>query len=418
MLWNLLIKDLNRARRNPWPYLINLALPLCITGLIGLVFGPSSKGAGMGQIKLAVVDEDDSVISSFLRAAMNEGEAKKYLDLRFLEREPALAQINDNKVSAVLIIPAGFTRGYLRNSGTVEFELVKNPAQSFYPAIVEEFMRVVVTALNAVSRNLRGDFPKWLEVLEKEGRPDVRAIARLTERLGEKFDRVEGYLFPPLVGYEKETRGQDKGVGVATNIFGYLLPGLAAMFILFLADNSVRDLYREIRLKTLDRFRTVHHRVLPMISSKVVLSMTVVILGSAILFVGGGWIFRIDWSRPMAMVVLILAYGLFGSGFMALLAALARSERRADVLNNVIVLFLSFLGGSFFPARQLPAFLRDHVCPMMPNYWFIEGLRGLQSGSGDVLWTVSALKLSVVGALLVLVAATLFQRSLGKGARA
>ncbi|HKS37607.1 MAG TPA: ABC transporter permease [Verrucomicrobiae bacterium] len=418
MLWNLLIKDLHRARRNPWPNLLNLALPLCITGLIGLVFGPSSKGGGMGQIKLAVVDEDDSVFSSFLRGAMNQGEAKKYLDLRFLEKESALAQIDDDKVSAVLIIPAGFTQGYLKNSGAVEFELVKNPAQSFYPAIVEEFMRVVVTALNAVSRNLRGDFPQWLEVLEKEGRPDVRTIARLTERLGEKFDRLDGFLFPPLVGYEKETRTKEKDSGVAVNVFGYLLPGLAAMFILFLADNSVRDLYREIRLKTFDRFRTLHHRVLPMISSKVVLSMTVVILGSVILFLCGGWIFRIEWNRPIPMALLILAYGLFASGFMALLAALARSERRADVLNGVIVLFLSFLGGSFFPARQLPPFLRDHVCPMMPNYWFIESLRGLQSGSGDVVWTVSALKLAIVGAVLVLVAATLFQRALAKGARA
>jgi ABC-type multidrug transport system permease subunit len=418
MLWNLLIKDLNRARRNPWPYLINLALPLCITGLVGLAFGPSSKGGGMGQIKLAVVDEDDSLLSNLLRGAMDQGKAKKYLDLRFLDKESALAQINENKISAVLIIPAGFTQNYLKNRGAVEFELVKNPAQSFYPAIVEESMRVLVTALNALSRNLHGDFPEWLEILEKKDRPDLQAIARLTGRLGETVDRLEGYLFPPLVGYEKETRSKEKDAGGTVNIFGYLLPGLAAMFLLYLADNSIRDLYREIRLRTFDRFRTVHHRVLPMISSKVVLSMTVVILGSAILFVGGGWFFRIEWNRPMPMAILILAYGLFASGFMALLAALALSERRADVLNNVIVLFLSFLGGSFFPARQLPAFLRDQVCPLMPNYWFIESVRGLQQGSGDVAWTASALKLAIIGVAFVLAAAALFQRSLAKGARA
>ena len=57
MLWTLLIKDLRRVWHNPWPYLINLALPLCITALIGLVFGPSTQGGGLGQIKLAVVDE-------------------------------------------------------------------------------------------------------------------------------------------------------------------------------------------------------------------------------------------------------------------------------------------------------------------------------------------------------------------------
>ena len=101
MLWTLLIKDLRRARHNPWPYLLNLALPLCITALIGLVFGPSSKGGGLGQIKLAVVDEDDSVLSSLLRGAMNQGDFKKHLEARFLERTDALQQINNNKISAV-----------------------------------------------------------------------------------------------------------------------------------------------------------------------------------------------------------------------------------------------------------------------------------------------------------------------------
>src|SRR5437764_8794873 len=95
MLWTLLTKDLRRARHNPWPYLLNLALPLCITALIGLVFGPSSKGGGLGQIKLAVVDEDDFVLSSLLRGAMNQCDFKKHLEARFLERIEVLQQINN-----------------------------------------------------------------------------------------------------------------------------------------------------------------------------------------------------------------------------------------------------------------------------------------------------------------------------------
>src|SRR2546425_12423735 len=105
MLWTLLIKDLSRARHNPWPYLINLALPLCITALIGLVFGPSTKGGGLGTIKFAVVDDDDSVLSSLVRGAMNQGDFKKHLEARFLERTDALRLIKDNTISAVLIIP-------------------------------------------------------------------------------------------------------------------------------------------------------------------------------------------------------------------------------------------------------------------------------------------------------------------------
>jgi ABC-type multidrug transport system permease subunit len=418
MLWTLLIKDLRRARHNPWPYLLNLALPLCITALIGLAFGPSSKGGGLGQIKLAVVDEDDSVLSSLLRGAMNQGDFKKHLEARFLERNEAFKQINDNKISAVLVIPKGFTRTYLTGDGPVAFELIKNPAQSFYPAILEELLQVAVTGLNAVARNLRSDLPEWKEIFEKEGRPDMKRIADLIVRVGDKFEKAEHYLFPPLVGYETTTRKKDTEEGPALNIFAFLLPGMAAMFLLFLADHAIRDLYREVTARTLDRFRTLHDRLLPFVISKVLLAMAVVVLGSIVMFGGGVLMFGIQWQRPLAMAAVILAFGLFGSGFMAFIAALARSERRANAVNGVIVMCLSFVGGSFFPARQLPPLFRDHLSPLMPNYWFIDALRALQSGGSDRPWSWAALKLLVLGLALVIAASWIFQRALAKGIRA
>ena len=118
------------------------------------------------------------------------------------------------------------------------------------------------------------------------------------------------------------------------------------------------------------------------------------------------------------MAGLILAFGLFGSGFMAFLAALARSERRASAVNGVLVMGLSFVGGSFFPARQLPPLFRDHLSPLMPNYWFIEALRALQSGGGDMPWSWAALKLLVLGLALAIAASWIFQRALAKGIRA
>jgi ABC-2 type transport system permease protein len=105
----------------------------------------------------------------------------------------------------------------------------------------------------------------------------------------------------------------------------------------------------------------------------------------------------------MAMLLVIVAFALFASGFMAFVAALARNERRADVLNSVLIMMIAFIGGSFFPARQLPGLLRDHISPLMPNYWFIESIRALQGQGTGVSWTLSAIKLAVVGAVLVFV---------------
>jgi hypothetical protein len=49
----LLAKDLCRARRNPLPWLINLAIPLVIVALVGLTFGGSARqNQGLGRIDL------------------------------------------------------------------------------------------------------------------------------------------------------------------------------------------------------------------------------------------------------------------------------------------------------------------------------------------------------------------------------
>src|SRR5208337_5064615 len=128
MLRVLLAKDLRRAWRNPLPWLINLVVPLAMTALIGLVFGGKSDGGALGRIRFAVVDEDKTVLSDFLRGSANQREGGKFLEPVFLDRDEALRQILDDKLSAAVIIPTNFMRNYLTGRAPVALELVKNPA--------------------------------------------------------------------------------------------------------------------------------------------------------------------------------------------------------------------------------------------------------------------------------------------------
>jgi ABC-type multidrug transport system permease subunit len=418
MLRVLIIKDLWRAWRNPTPWLVFLSMPLLITALIGLAFG-GGGGAGLGRIQLAVVDEDDSVLTGMLRGALQQREAGAHLDTLFLDRTEAVRQVTDNRISAALIIPAGFTRDYLLGDQRVQIELIKNPAQSYHPAIVEEVLETLVSLLNALARNLRVDFPDWRLALAREGGPDPREIARLIERSGDRFEAARDYLFPPLIGYQHETRLDEtpSSTRAGLNTFAFLLPGLAAMFLLFLADNAVRDLYREWRFRTFERFQTMHHGLLVFVLSKVFFALVILLIGSAIILGGGSALFRFRWEQPFALCLLVTAYGLFAAGFMALLAAVAGRERLADVMNTMVVMGLGLIGGCMFPADQMPAFLRLHVTPYMPTAWFVNAARQLQitdAGSG-FLWVV--LGFATIGAICVVLATWLFRHRLQRGLR-
>jgi ABC-type multidrug transport system permease subunit len=417
MLRLLLAKDLRRAWRNPLPWLINLVVPLVITALIGLTFGSRSDSGALGRIRFAVVDEDKTPLTDFLRGAASQREGGKYLEPVFLDRRTALRQVTDNKISAMLIIPEHFTRDYLTGRQPVTLELIKNPAQSIHPAVLEELLGAVVTSLNALARNFQSEFPDWLAVIE--GREDYHRVSALIERAGDKLQVIRKYVDPPLISYEKEEVASDasKG-GPAFNLFAYLLAGMAGMFLLFLASNAMADLHRELRNRTFARYQTMRRRLLPFVAGKVVFAVVFLLLSSLILFGGGGLMFRIRWQHPLFLGTLIVAYALFASSLMAVLVALVPDERRASVLNNLAGMGLGLAGGCAFPPQGLPAFLRDHITPRLPTYWFTETVRGLQSGGASAPWLSTSLQLAGVSLLLLALAALLFRRRFKTGAGA
>jgi ABC-type multidrug transport system permease subunit len=429
MLRVLLAKDLRRARRNPLPWLINLIVPLAMTALIGMVFGGKSGSGALGRIRFAVVDEDKSVLSDFLRGSANQNEGGKHLEPVFMERADALREINANKISAVLIIHTNFMRNYLTAREPVSLDLIKNPAESIHPAVLEELLGAVVTGLNAISRNFNSEFPDWQAVFEGKG--DYHRVSFLIERAGDKLKTAKKYINPPLVSYEKEApathqtsaagnsaqSGKSTGDGLG-GVFAFLLIGLSAMFLLFLGQNAMTDLHREVRYRTFERYQTLRDSLTPFIVGKVLFAVVMLLLCSAVMLGGGGLIFRVHWQHPVVLLVLALGYAGFTAAFFAVLVALVPDERRAALLNNIAGMALGIVGGCAFPAKQLPAFLRDHVTPWMPSNWFVETARNLQSSGENVAWGFVLLKLAALSVILIALAALLFRRKFKTGLRA
>jgi hypothetical protein len=437
MLRVLLAKDLRRAWRNPLPWIINLIVPLAMTALIGVIFGGNSDGGSLGKIRFAVVDEDKSLLSDFLRGAANQRDGNKYLDPVYMEREEALRLINDNKISAVLIIPTNFMRNYLTAREAVSLDLIKNPAESIHPAVLEELLGTTVTALNAISRNFNSEFPEWQKVFEGGG--DYHRVSFLIERAGNKLKTARQFINPPLVSYEKEghdsesvtnkapatsatsatkSAGSTSKSGPAFSIFAFLLIGMAAMFLLFLGQTAMTDLHRELRMRTFERYQTMHDSLMPFIASKAVFAVVMLAICSVVLLGGGGLIFRIQWQHPGQMATLLFGYNCFVAALFAVLVALVPDEKRAGVLNNIAGMALGIVGGCAFPAQQLPEFLRNHVTPLMPSNWFVETARNLEFSNGNAHWISVTLELTALSVILLAVATFLFRRRFRTGLRA
>ncbi len=392
MLGVLLAKDLRRVWRNPLPALINIALPLCITAVIGMVFGGNTEEK-VGRIHYALVDEDQSFMSGIMCNRMQENQANEYLDVVVMDRKAALERINRNELSGALIIRTNFGDDFFANSGKARLELIKNPAQSIQPAILEEFGQIVAARLNVHGAEIRsGAFGD-----EKEGAKPLVSV----DKPGE-----------PRTGGRQSPHDAP-----AFNIFAWALPGMTAMFLIFLAGNAMTDLQREWRFRTFERYHTFHQRMLPFILGKVWFTVVFLLLCGSVMLGGGAAIFHVHWNQPLALAAMAVSYAIFAAGLTALLTALMPDERRGGTLNSIAGMVLGMAGGCTFPRWQLPHFIGEHITPWLPSYWFADTARNLQSGQAGADWMMTTVKLLVLSAVLIFSAVAMFQQRFEAGRR-
>ena len=421
MLRALLAKDFARARRNPLPWLIFLLIPLLIVGAMGSIF----RGETLTTVRFAVVDEDNTIITRILRGSLSNDDFKRRLGKVeiapvLLEREAALARLNANQLSAVIILPAGLTSDFLAGQ-KIAFTLIKNPAESLAPTLIEETLGVLTAALDGLARNLADELPAWRAALE--GDSGLEAFGPLLTQTGKKLKSFGPLLNPPLVGYTKPgtpTSGSatDGAAAGVMNLFGYLLIGMSAMFLLFLGGIGMGDLHREIELRTLARYQTLHVSLVPFLGAKVVFAGLMLLLCAAIQLGGGGALFGITWRQPLPVFALVLGYAFFVLGLMAVLVAWIPDQRKADAARSLVSMLLAMAGGCAFPPDNLPPVWREHVLPLLPTHWFAATARALEYGDPATPWLPALLKLALAGAFLLLLAAWLFRRHFAKGGRA
>jgi ABC-type polysaccharide/polyol phosphate export permease len=417
LLRTLLAKDLRRARRNPIPWLIQIAIPILITTMIGIAFSPKTNPSGFGRIKVAFVDEDGSWLTQFVKDAFGRQEKGMNIELVLVERDEARVLVERDKVAAALFVPARFTDDYL-DGKPVTLELLKNPAQSIHPTVIENFVGLLVSGLNVIQRTIGPDLATWRTELEKSEGFDVWTGALLLLETSGRLKPAQEYLTPPLVGYSEATVAAAAPARPKSNRFAYLLLGMVGMFLLYIADNAVRDLYRELNGRTLARFRTTHDSLFAFVAVKVTFAFVMVVFGAIILLGGGMLVFGFAWHRVPQMSAVIAAYAVFAAGFMAVVAALAGNERRAAMFNNIIVTGLALAGGCMFPLDTFGPFWRDRVAPWLPTHWYLETVRQMQYMPDHVPWITPALQLLALGGGCVAAAAWLFRRRLEQGVQA
>jgi ABC-2 type transport system permease protein len=374
-------KDLLRKLRSPLGPVIYLIFPVLFALLIGFTFG--SSGEKTAPIKVALVDEDGGLASRLLKSSFAQDRMTTRFDIVEASMARATQLIENNKISAILRFPPGFSDSLFESRATY-LEVVRNPAQGIYPQIVEEFARVLALGSGAAVRVLGDPLAEIRESTRKDTPPSETFISNVSVAISRRMQGVGRYALPPAIRIENAATPNDEkksGGDAPFRIALFVLPGMAIFSLMMLAIGSMADLPREASHGTLPRQFVAPIPAGGVIAGKIaatwITSIACIVILALVAAIWSG-----SNLHPVGFFSLSLAFGLAATGFAALIQSVSRSERSGSTLGSILVMVMSMLGGSWIPLESLPAVVRK-MAPYTLTYWGNVGYRELLFGSGS-----------------------------------
>lgn len=381
-------KDLLRIARDPWSVWVWLLIPILLALLMTASFGGNDEGFSARPTVL-LVDEDESAATALIRALSAQRWADDAAELIWLDREQALAQLEDGRASAMLVFPAGLQSAWL-DGEPMQLPLALHPAQRILPSMVLEAAEMA-TELAERLRQLVG--PE-LRVLAESGGSGLEMLPAGL-RVGEVGTLIERWLDPPRLSVRSVVPAR----APSPSLVSVMLPGWIWMALVFMAQGLSGDVWREREEGTLRRALAVPGGGRALLLGKLGAGATV-----AGLILAAGLVIA-SFTRDADFVDTLLAWG-FGVlcfvGFHApflWLALCVGSARAASLVGSLVVFPLLMLGGSFFPLEALPAPIAT-VGAFTPTGWTQARFAALLNGTAEPLDALIGVALIVAIVLL------------------
>ena len=345
---------LNRVRasvRDRTSLIFTLGLAVLFMVIFGLLFG----GNGVSLTLDAVNNDNTAPSAGYVTALRNVPGVT--VDVK--THATAFADLKDDSVVAVLVIPSGFGAAYDGRGPSQTVGIYQAGGSSSSTAIADD------------------------------------VVANVTARFASGLGHSTITLDSPKAAAVNQVTETD-----------YMLPSMIAYILLFSGVNYVAIGLVEMRVKqVLRRFRATPVRSGTILAAQVVGGALIVLLQILVLVLIGIWAFGArnygSWLLLIPPIVLGTA-AFVGIGF--LITSIAKTSEAARALAAMVTFPLMFLSGIFFPMTGLPEVVQV-ISRILPLAWASDALHqvmnngaGFSAISTDCLvmaaWAVGAITLA------------------------
>lgn len=340
---DLALKDIKQTLRDRMSFLFLVFMPVVFTLLFGFAFGSPSQPADTRPV-VGLLDQDHSSLSAALAATLQSSSAIR-LDAGAASDPTALdALVANGKLSAALIVPAGFASFALSPAPT-RLALIAGPSSPAASALQAAVNRLL-TALQFASAG---------------GASYEAALAQAGAAAREPA--------APPAAPEQPAAGMLPVTQTA--------PGMMLQFGIASLLTAAQVVVAERKSRCMQRLLTTRLARYQILMGHFVSIFAVTFVQFSLLIVFGQLVMHLDYlAQPLATLLMAFTSALFIAGLGLLIGALAKSDEQAIIFSLLPMFVFAGLGGAWVPLEATaPAFqLIGHLTPVA---WALDGFKDI-----------------------------------------
>jgi len=351
------LKDLRIRFSNPIEWAFFLILPV----FFSLIIGGSTGAPADSRVGFYVVDEAQTSLSANLVDALN---ASTSVRPELKEKQEALKDLDERKVSAVLLLPAGLDWDAISTAAqSVELRQLAGSTNAF---VVQQGVQAALGQVSSAVQIASFSTEQGEQLVGFANQAErsawfTQALSGAQTALQVSPNRVLETIadVPDAVQYDPKT---NSSIGQMITWVFIPLIGLSAM------------LAYERQIGTLRRLLTSPTTKAVYLGGTIVGQVLTALLQMTILVAFGKVVLQVNWGKSvLAIAMMLVSSSLAAAALGTMLGTLVKSESQANGLSIMVGMVMAMLGGCWYPLELFPQAVQS-VVRVLPTTWTMQGM--------------------------------------------
>jgi ABC-2 type transport system permease protein len=341
-------------------WLFFLILPVLFTLILSGGTGASSDN----RVQLAVVNQAQTPLSAELIAALENSES---IRPELMTLENGENRFDSRRISALLIIPAGFEQSVLE-SGSLTLELRQQP-NNLNALVAQRAVQAAISRVGQAVEIARRSLAQAENIQAFSSTADRQdyfneALTSAQSLLDDSPDRISEIQGTTPDQIEYDPRANSSAGQLITWVFIPLI-GLSELFAYERQKGTLRRILTTPTRKATYIFGTIFGQVL------IAMAQMTLLVGFGIL------VMKLNWGQNIpGLVVMLVAGALAAAALGTMLGTFVKTAAQAQGLSIMLGMVMALMGGCWYPLELFPQVVRN-IVKVLPTTWAMQGLLDL-----------------------------------------